>query len=320
MNLQNYAPATLDSLPAALRALVDAELAAGNAIEEISSGFPAPPVGACVKLLKPITTRAADANDGLSSCAWPNWDRRTGFTDAKGHFFVLNPAAPPPLPPDMDAIREAANRPPVDRELEGMKLGAGDALRRFQQSMVIDYERWHDGVGYDLEAIRTAPPADRAAIERILLRRGLKDWRDVEALALFDTAQAKIELRAALESAGPEIAMAVLQYAAHVATGAQREAALLRALKTATIYGGLTATIEEVVKFHSPAVIDAVLRGCLERPGEVAGHLAGLTLRLHGKAKTSFDWNQRPLLLRFNTPDRAAREAAYRDLCAVIGK
>lgn len=313
MNLPNYSAAGLADLPAPLRALVEAELAAGNQIEEICPGFPAPPVGACVRMQRPITTRATDAGDGLSFCAWPNWDRRTGFTDAKGHFFVLNPPLPPPSLPDMDAIRAAANRPspaPAGATREPM----GAALRRFEQSMVIDYERWHDGIGYDLAAIRTAPAAERTAIERLLLRRGLKDWRDVEALAEFDTPAALAELRSALEHSGPEIAMAVLQYAPRGVSPAHREAALIRALKHATIYGGLTATIQEVVNFHPPAVVEAVLRGCRERQGDVATHLAGLALYLHGRAKSVFDWEQRPFLLRFNTPDPVARAQACREL------
>ena len=31
-------------------------------------------------------------------------------------------------------------------------------LNRFQQSLQISHEKWHDGVGYDLDAIREADP------------------------------------------------------------------------------------------------------------------------------------------------------------------
>jgi hypothetical protein len=40
---------------------------------------------------------------------------------------------------------------------------------------------------------------------------------------------------------------------------------------------------------------------------------------LHGKAESSFDWNHRPLFLRFNTEIRAEREIAFRELCEKIG-
>ena len=57
--------------------------------------------------------------------------------------------------------------------------------------MVIDYEKWHDGVGYDLDAIREASQDERQAIEILLFNRGTRDWRDVEALAALDTARAR---------------------------------------------------------------------------------------------------------------------------------
>ena len=31
-----------------------------------------------------------------------------------------------------------------------------NAVARFTASMVINYEKWHDGIGYDLDAIRDA--------------------------------------------------------------------------------------------------------------------------------------------------------------------
>jgi hypothetical protein len=44
-------------------------------------------------------------------------------------------------------------------------------------------------------------------------------------------------------------------------------------------------------------------------------HAAARLAFIYGKAKEPFDWDLRPLYLRFNTTDRAEREAAFRDLC-----
>jgi hypothetical protein len=33
-------------------------------------------------------------------------------------------------------------------------------LQRFEKSMVIDFEKWHDGIGYDIEAIKLASPTE----------------------------------------------------------------------------------------------------------------------------------------------------------------
>ena len=37
-----------------------------------------------------------------------------------------------------------------------------DAVSRFRASMNIDYEKWHDGIGYDLDALRAASNGERA--------------------------------------------------------------------------------------------------------------------------------------------------------------
>ena len=50
-------------------------------------------------------------------------------------------------------------------------------LQRFEASMKIGFEEWHDGIGYDMAAIRKASPAEGDAIERILINHSLRDWR-----------------------------------------------------------------------------------------------------------------------------------------------
>lgn len=81
----------LASFPPALRALLDAELAAGNAIAGIGRWFPAPPVGAFVMLARPVTTRPANTQDGLR-----HYESRSPlysgvYTDAAGRYLILEP-------------------------------------------------------------------------------------------------------------------------------------------------------------------------------------------------------------------------------------
>jgi len=194
-----------------------------------------------------------------------------------------------------------------------------DAAARFERSMAIDYEKWHDGIGYDLEAIDEATPAERQRIERLLLARRYADWRDVEALARLRTPAAEAELETARERGSPEVRMAVLRHAPWLVGDAQREAALVRALGEATIYGGLTAAIDQAVEFHPPAVVEALWRGLLERPGEVAVHYAALLAFLHGRAEEPFDMALRPLFLRFATEEGEERRAALAELRRHVG-
>jgi len=185
--------------------------------------------------------------------------------------------------------------------------------------MVIDYEKWHDGVGYDLDAIREASQDERQAIEILLFNRGTRDWRDVEALAALDTAGARAALRQAKYSHDHDVAMAVARYAPDLLSDEEQTAVIVRALQSAQFYEGLSEALDQAEEHHPPAVIDALLRGTIERDGDVAVHFAALVLYLHGKADSSFDMSQRPFFLTFNTPDRDERMRAFRELCRKVG-
>ena len=82
---------------------------------------------------------------------------------------------------------------------------------RFRRSMDIGFEEWHDGIGYDLDALAEATPEDRTAIETLLVPRAGNDWRDVEALAALGTPGANRALADAFATAGPEIRVAILR-------------------------------------------------------------------------------------------------------------
>ena len=86
--------------------------------------------------------------------------------------------------------------------------------------MAIDYEKWHDGVGYRLNAAAT--PGEREVIEAILLRHGRRDWRDAGALAKLATPAARSTSPNAAASAAPEIRLAVTRYASLLVSDEQR--------------------------------------------------------------------------------------------------
>jgi len=102
----------LTSFPPALRALVEAELAAGNSIDEVGHSFPAPPVGAYLKLAIKVTTRPRETGEGLHFYERNGSSYSGEFTDAQRFYFVLEPANPPPPELDMDAARKALEPKP----------------------------------------------------------------------------------------------------------------------------------------------------------------------------------------------------------------
>lgn len=97
----------LARFPTVLRALIEAELAAGNAIDEIGHSFPAPPAGACFKLAKQVSVRPRASGDGLDFRERNSSTQSGEFTDAQRFYFILEPPVEAPPPPDMDAIRKA---------------------------------------------------------------------------------------------------------------------------------------------------------------------------------------------------------------------
>jgi hypothetical protein len=160
--------------------------------------------------------------------------------------------------------------------------------------MQIDYEKWHDGIGYDLDALAEATPAEREAIAKALAARRPRDWRDVEALAALGSPDLVPEL--------------------------DRTASLVSALEETSLYGGLSQAIDEAAEFHPPKVIEALFKGALKREGEAAVHFAALLLFIHGKAETPFDDDKRPFFLRFATPaEDPRRREAFRELCERVG-
>jgi hypothetical protein len=329
----------IEAMPAILRALLQAELAAGNEIAEIGHTFPAPPAGAYFRLTKPLLTRGPVSGDGIVY-----YDRKGStysgeITDAKRFYFLLEPPHPPAPEPEPDMQASRAARSPQPEKLDHFKQPAARAadsnavppggsvasdsgltpVQRFERSMVIDFEKWHDGVGYDLEALREMSRAELAAIEAMLLARGMNDWRDVEALAQFKTSAAHAALRAAMKHPNAEVRNAVMRYAPDLISNSARIASLVDALQTAELFGGLSLTLDQVADFHPAPIVEALFNGALERTGDVAVHFAAMLCFIHGRAAEPFDMAQRPFFLRFNTDNRAERETVFRELCEKIG-
>jgi len=189
------------------------------------------------------------------------------------------------------------------------------ALDRFVRSLFIDYEKWHDGVGFDLDALREVTPTERVVAESRL--DATHDWRDVEALAVLaelGSASAERSLRDALKSGSQEIRLAIMKHAPHLVDAAARTDMLVNALEVATPFDAFTDTLEQVERFHPPPVVDALWRGVDTRQGDVAVHYAAMLAFIYGKADSAFDWSMRPLFLKFNTTSSAERRAAIAEL------
>ena len=188
-------------------------------------------------------------------------------------------------------------------------------LQRFKASMKIGFEEWHDGIGYDIEALRIASQVERDAIEQILVNHSPRDWRDIEALAEINTKCARESIKEAIKDPNPVVRVAVARFAPDLVTNNERTQSLTFALQNTEPFWGLAQVLDEVERYHPEEVIEALIKGSLNRKGEVAVHFAAMLFYLFGKAKEPFIWEKRPFFLRFNTEDRKERVKVFRELC-----
>jgi hypothetical protein len=92
----------------------------------------------------------------------------------------------------------------------------------------------------------------------------------------------------------------------------------LHALTEAGAFAGRTETLDLVMEFHPPEVVQALFVGLLRASGEMAYHFAATLTAIHGVVDSRYDWSLRPLYLAFNTDDVGSRREAFLALCATL--
>ncbi|MBD3204925.1 hypothetical protein GF319_01115 [Candidatus Bathyarchaeota archaeon] len=184
--------------------------------------------------------------------------------------------------------------------------------------MKIDYQKWHDGIGYDLDAINDANEEERKEIEKTLINRNPPDWRDIEALATLDTKGAHLALKSSILNGTDDINMAVLRFAPKLVNDQLKTKLIVKALNSANFYNGLSPALDLVENFHPEEIVRELIQGLLKREGEVAVHFAAMLFYIYGKADSPFDLENRTFFLKFNTHEPSERKAIFRELCGKI--
>ena len=146
----------------------------------------------------------------------------------------------------------------LNSKLNSVQSSSNSPLKHFEESMKIDYEKWHDGVGYDLEALKEASPEQRETIEQILIRHIPRDWRDIEALAQIDTIRARETIKNALKDPNTDVQIAVTRFAPHIITDSERSQVLIMAIRKAEIFGGLPQALDEIEGYHPEEIKEAL--------------------------------------------------------------
>ena len=194
-----------------------------------------------------------------------------------------------------------------------------EAYKLFLDSMVMDFEKWHDGTGYDLEVLGRLEPEERASIEKLLigkLEHG-GDWRDLQALVALGTTSA----REAVNRARFNHDTKVRNYAIRICLDAQdskdmteEEMAELEEQVIQAVKRGDYEMAESMPTMRvKKALLDSILTQ--EYNNEIRVSAVAFLLYLCGQAPEPFDWSQRPFFLEFSTKkDRKMIQHAWEHL------
>lgn len=190
------------------------------------------------------------------------------------------------------------------------------AYQRFLDSMILNFERWHDGIGYDLEILKQLGPGERASIEELLIEN-LKhkgDWRDVEALAALNTPKA----REAVDQARFHNKTKVRNYALRNIIRNQdpenTSKELIAELEEQLIQAVMQGDYEIAEYMPTMRVKKALLDSILEIVSEKRVSAAAFLLYLCGQTSEPFDWDQRPFFLRFSGENFGEIQKAWVEL------
>jgi hypothetical protein len=192
------------------------------------------------------------------------------------------------------------------------------AFSRFVRSLELDFDRWHDGEGYDLEALANIDKAERGDVVHLLASRE-PTWREIEALESIDIPPAYMAIKRALrDSDSIDTRLAAAEALDNLGKlDEPLDAVLAREIRNLDDEGSTRALL--LAEQHGSEEVKRALLDASRKRTDSAMHCAALLCYLAGVAKEPFDWDLRPLFLRLGVEETDAdREAAFRELCALV--
>ena len=188
-----------------------------------------------------------------------------------------------------------------------------EACQPFLDSMVMDFDKWHDGTGYDLEALEQLGPEERDSMEKLLIKNleQAGDWRDVEALAALGTPSA----RTAVDKARSHHNTRVRNYALRIILDNRHSEDMTREemseLEEQVVQAVKHGDFEMAESMPTVRVKKALLDSAREADREIRVSAAAFLLYLCGQASEPFDWSQRPFFLLFGEDDPKMLQSAW---------
>ena len=191
-----------------------------------------------------------------------------------------------------------------------------EAYQLFLDSMIIEFDQWHDGTGYDLEALGRLATEERASIEELLIKnlKHAGDWRDVEALVALGTTSASTAVDKARFHNNTQVrsyALKMILYTQNSKDTTEKDITELEEQVVQAVEHG-----DYEIAEHMPTmrVKKALLDSAREADSETRVNVAAFLLYLCGQASEPFDWSQRPFFLRFAENNPKELQQAWEEL------
>jgi len=199
-------------------------------------------------------------------------------------------------------------------------MESSENLKRFQDSLNLGYDQWHDGEGYDLEALRQLRGSERTIAEEILLSRNASDWRDIEALDILGTEKALEEMNRALSSSKIEVRIEAAERLKkrEIIEDEDIENVIIRSLDEVTFFNGMNRVMRLVEQYPSQKVREKIRWCAINGNDDIRVLAAAMYHFLSGCTESSFDWEYRPLYLRFGKHSKHDRKVALQELDELI--
>ncbi len=204
------------------------------------------------------------------------------------------------------------------RESSDPQPATGKAYDRFMESMKIDFYKWHDGIGYDLDALNELDDRELQELEALLISRKDSDWRDVEALAALNTPPSIQALRDTLASPNRECRLMAARYLKDLNIEDHIEEVVVRTLPETTIGDGMSYALMLAKLYPTENIRRQVLRCALIGKDDIRVHCAAMALFLYGVSKSEFDCDFK-IIYEFHEKDVEARRRIFERLCAMVG-
>ena len=189
---------------------------------------------------------------------------------------------------------------------------------RFAESVTGVAPEWREAV--DIEALLRLPKDEqRAAIELLLERLPLDDWRAPPALAAAEARGAVMPMKRRLPLASGRMKISIARALTDLEAIPQADEIVAEVLREGDPDSGLVA-LSAAEEMRSVPIRDALAWACLHHPSpEVRCNAGAVLYYFAGLSQDALAWNFRPVYLGLAEEDLAARRVAFEEICRDVG-